>query len=35
MDGLNSIWSRKAKLDGPDEKGAKRVRGKKKGHAVT
>ena len=25
MDGLNSIWSRKARFDGPDEKGAKKV----------
>jgi hypothetical protein len=25
MDGLNSIWSRKARVNGPDEKGAKKV----------
>ncbi len=25
MDGLNSIWSKKARLDGPDAKGAKKV----------
>ena len=25
MDGLNSIWSRKARFDGPDAKGAKKV----------
>ena len=25
MDGPNSIWSRKARVDGPDEKGAKKV----------
>jgi hypothetical protein len=25
MDGLNSIWWMKARFDGPDEKGAKKV----------